>query len=474
MKKKTATDKKPYVYYQLKITWALDSDIYRIMEISGNRTFAELSASILKAFEFDNDHLYMFSLNRKPYDPNGIYHPMGERGECADKVRLRDVNPVVRNKYLYLFDFGDEWKFYITVMKVREADQEIPVKVIESQGELCQYPGEDALWYDGESDYDEDDEDEDDLDEDDSDSTAEIICTPEIEEERVIEEKLMAVPALLQNTWLRLVKKDFVMAVDEEIDLLYRLEEAGLTEIDESEEHFFLKVKQGKAGDTEYKALEHLQKRCDLEFTLLSLVNIYGVVERNMLYELLCENADTLAGSKELVEDAVEKLSRWEFWNCMEDADGTTYISVYSDSVLVEVLHGREKYPVKRYCKLSKGIQDTLRSGDWRTAYPVYVNTFSYLLQEKGWIPDEAFDFLEQLVMLIATGTPEQEYLYWIQEEMENYKIHMTKAMGNIFLKFRNEFPSAVLKGYTWGEYGKYRKDEYQQLSLFDEESPFQ
>ena len=193
-----------------------------------------------------------------------------------------------------------------------------------------------------------------------------------------------------------------------------------------------------------------------------------------MLYELLCENADTLAGSKELVEDAVEKLSRWEFWNCMEDADGTTYISVYSDSVLVEVLHGREKYPVKRYCKLSKGIQDTLRSGDWRTAYPVYVNTFSYLLQEKGWIPDEAFDFLEQLVMLIATGTPEQEYLYWIQEEMENYKIHMTKAMGNIFLKFRNEFPSAVLKGYTWGEYGKYRKDEYQQLSLFDEESPFQ
>lgn len=126
-------------------------------------------------------------------------------------------------------------------------------------GELCQYPGEDALWYDGESDYDEDDEDEDDLDEDDSDSTAEIICTPEIEEERVIEEKLMAVPALLQNTWLRLVKKDFVMAVDEEIDLLYRLEEAGLTEIDESEEHFFLKVKQGKAGDTEYKALEHLQ-----------------------------------------------------------------------------------------------------------------------------------------------------------------------------------------------------------------------
>ena len=37
-----------------------------------------------------------------------------------------------------------------------------------------------------------------------------------------------------------------------------------------------------------------------------------------------------------------------------------------------------------------------------------------------------------------------------------------------------NEFPSAALKGFTWGEYEKDRKDGYQQLSLFDEESPFQ
>ena len=64
-----------YLCYQLKIESAFNRNIYRIMEISGDRTFAELSDCILDAFEFDKDHLYMFSLNRKAYDPNGIYHP---------------------------------------------------------------------------------------------------------------------------------------------------------------------------------------------------------------------------------------------------------------------------------------------------------------------------------------------------------------------------------------------------------------
>ena len=58
------------------------------------------------------------------------------------------------------------------------------------------------------------------------------------------------------------------------------------------------------------------------------------------------------------------------------------------------------------------------------------------------------------------------------------YKVNslsLTKPMRKVFLKFRNEFPSAALKGHTWGEYEKNgRKDGYHQLSLFEEELPFQ
>lgn len=132
--------------YQLKVIPAFNSNIYRLLELDGSCTFAALSDLILDAFEFDHDHLYMFSLGRKPYDPNGIYSPGGRAEKRADRVRLQDVAPVKRNKYLYLYDFGDEWIFYITVMKIWEADQKISAKVVQSQGTLCQYPNCEDDW----------------------------------------------------------------------------------------------------------------------------------------------------------------------------------------------------------------------------------------------------------------------------------------------------------------------------------------
>lgn len=56
----------------------------------------------------------------------------------------------------------------------------------------------------------------------------------------------------------------------------------------------------------------------------------------------------------------------------------------------------------------------------------------------------------------------------------EENGIHLTKRLKKLFQEFRNEFPSAALKGYTWGEYEKNRKDGYRQLTLFEEEIPFE
>lgn len=64
--------------YQLKIEPVYNKQVYRIIEMDGSQTFADLSDAILDAFEFDHSHLYMFSQSRKPYDPNGIYHPMAD------------------------------------------------------------------------------------------------------------------------------------------------------------------------------------------------------------------------------------------------------------------------------------------------------------------------------------------------------------------------------------------------------------
>lgn len=87
--------------YQLKVIPAFNSNIYRLLELDGSCTFAALSDLILDAFEFDHDHLYMFSLGRKPYDPNGIYSP-GGRAEnvrtgfaCRMSIRLKEINTFI-------------------------------------------------------------------------------------------------------------------------------------------------------------------------------------------------------------------------------------------------------------------------------------------------------------------------------------------------------------------------------------------
>ena len=138
-------------------------------------------------------------------------------------------------------------------------------------------------------------------------------------------------------------------------------------------------------------------------------------------------------------------------------------------------MQGREKYPVKCYCTLDQKAEDILLSEDWRGACPVYGKTYSYLLWERRWSPEDTQAFMEQLIKCVAMGYTEQEYFEWIHDALEENNISLTKSMRKIFREFRNEFPSAVLKGYTWGEYEEHiRKNGYHQLSLFEEELPFQ
>lgn len=450
----------PHLCYQLKIVPAYEKQVYRVLEIDGNRTFADLSDAILDAFEFDHSHLYMFSRIRKPYDPNGIYHPMSDGGILADEVRLKDVKPVVRNKYLYLYDFGDEWMFYITVTGIRETDQEIPVTTLQSQGELCQYP----------------DREEDEFSEEWDEfcgQNEDLVITVVDEADDVVAARLMAIPALLQQMWIRLVEEELYLVGDEELNLLYRLEAAGLVDIDETEEHLHLKIKCGKKNWNEYGIPNNLRRRCILEKMLLSLSGIYGVIEQDMFYGVLCNCSTVPTYSEMEFAEAAEQLSHCNFWTILQMDDGKTYISTFCNAIAEEILQKREIYPVKRYCIFEESVREDLASGDFRAAFPVYGRIYNHLFFECGWNPETVGDLLEQLIKCVAMGMTEQEYFKWIYDAFEENGIHLTKRLKKLFQEFRNEFPSAALKGYTWGEYEKNRKDGYRQLTLFEEEIPF-
>lgn len=466
----------PSQCYKLKITSAFNSRVYRIVEISGNRTFADLSDIILDTFEFDHSHLYMFSLTRKPYDSNGIYHPMSKEKNCANQIRLQDVNPVVRNKYLYLYDFGDDWMFYITVMGIRDTDREIATEVLESKGNLCQYPS----WEEEEYFEDDDWEFEETLssDEEDPEESEDLVITVYEESDDIVKDRLIAVPARLQRLWIMLAEKDLSVLGEDTYYLLSRLEEAGLVDVDESEDHLYLHVTCGKMSWRDYEFLHDYENRYKFEQILLSLAGIYGVIEKDILYEIFCETlyegAAVPANTAIVFEQVTEMLARWKFWNRMKSDDGITYISSFCESITEEILARRAKYPVKYYCTLEKKVQDLLVTGDWKSAFPVCEIIFYRLVGECRWNPESAEEFMGQLQKCVAMGYTEQEYFNWIRESFDENKVCFTKRIRKMLLEFRNEFPSAALKGYTWGEYEKNRKDGYHQLSLFDDELPFQ
>ena len=119
-------------------------------------------------------------------------------------------------------------------------------------------------------------------------------------------------------------------------------------------------------------------------------------------------------------------------------------------------------------------MQNALASGERKSEFPIYGKVFSHLLFDCRWKPENVSELMDQLLQCIAIGMTEQEYSDWISNFFKDNGISLTKRMNKLFRELRNDFPSAVLKGYTWGEYEKKRKDGFHQLTLFEEELPFQ
>lgn len=130
--KGTITDKS----YVFKAATGYRKGIWRKIQISAGATLDELSSAILNAFYFDHDHLYAFYMDEKgrKYNVPAYYSPDCRDEPRADKMILQDFNFTVGTKFLYLYDFGDEWHFTITFDKgIAEATPH-PF-VVQSRGE---------------------------------------------------------------------------------------------------------------------------------------------------------------------------------------------------------------------------------------------------------------------------------------------------------------------------------------------------
>ncbi|MCK5156923.1 MAG: hypothetical protein KAQ69_10860 [Spirochaetales bacterium] len=123
--------------YCIKAALFYNKRTYRNIEIIENQSLADLHDSIFAAFDRDDEHLYSFFLTGKAmkstrgiHDFPEITHPMnmeelfgfshGEKHN-AEKTKIRDLDLFEKDKFYYLFDFGDDWWHELTVLKIEEA-----------------------------------------------------------------------------------------------------------------------------------------------------------------------------------------------------------------------------------------------------------------------------------------------------------------------------------------------------------------
>lgn len=148
MKARIREDLKTYV-----ISVSLGKGCYRHIKISGKATLEDLHSVILEAFEFDDDHAHAFFLDNSAWSDDSYYSQFlddGSRYSC-DYTLFRVLSE--KQKFLYIFDFGDEWRFSCNVLHVTDEKCDEP-EIVKSVGEAPeQYP-----------DFDDEDEDDDDDD----------------------------------------------------------------------------------------------------------------------------------------------------------------------------------------------------------------------------------------------------------------------------------------------------------------------
>lgn len=139
------------------ISVSLGTECYRHIQISGSATLYKLHQAILNAFEFDDDHMHAFFMDNKRWSNWDCY--VSSKSEPSDRLSkrysLQKAGLAKGKRFLYLFDFGDEWVFQCKVLREVDAKTDIP-GVIRSVGEAPdQYPNYDAEWDEYEWDVDE-------------------------------------------------------------------------------------------------------------------------------------------------------------------------------------------------------------------------------------------------------------------------------------------------------------------------------
>lgn len=145
--------------FRVKASWS-PRDLWRDITIGANRSLEDLQIAINASFGLDLDHLWFMAKGQeywgspvKYMSPTEFEHPDPRddvfeyfRGKVEEKhnaamVTLGGLDLAVGDRLCYLYDYGDEWMFYMILRKVNDVDSSDlePAEVKRGGGDIFQY-----------------------------------------------------------------------------------------------------------------------------------------------------------------------------------------------------------------------------------------------------------------------------------------------------------------------------------------------
>jgi hypothetical protein len=113
------------VVFQARVTleWT-DPPIWRLLQLPGRLTLAQVHTAIQVAMGWHDQHLHSFEIDGQQY---GLPEPgpgagFGPREKDERKTRLADVVRTVGVSFHYTYDFGDSWEHLVEIVDVADPD----------------------------------------------------------------------------------------------------------------------------------------------------------------------------------------------------------------------------------------------------------------------------------------------------------------------------------------------------------------
>ncbi|MGN7478582.1 IS1096 element passenger TnpR family protein [Solibacillus silvestris] len=119
--------------YIFKVAYA--KSCWRTIALHDSHTLLDLHVWIQKAFSFLDDHLYAFYMDNQPFSSNCYNSPHDTEGPFVNEATIGGLYLQEGQRFLYLFDFGDEWTFTVTLEEIREGIEAVLPSIRDERGE---------------------------------------------------------------------------------------------------------------------------------------------------------------------------------------------------------------------------------------------------------------------------------------------------------------------------------------------------